>query len=316
MVHRPRIHLIATGGTIAGTAPDPTDTRNYAAGTLTAEELIASVPPLKDLAEISVEQLYNLDSKDMTPDHWLGLARATQAALDRQDVDGVVIIHGTDTMEESAFFLDLVLPPGKPVVFTGAMRPATALSADGPMNLYCALLVASSPEARNLGVLTVMEQRIYSASHFSKTFRSGPATFESGFGGLIGHAPPVMILGAPRIPSRPRLDLSLQQHIPRVDVVWVGSGMQSEQLIAAARSGTCGLVLALPGNCSLPTNWLPAVQQLIEMSLPLLGIPQSGYGLMKGSIGFLSHGPLSISQARVALIWALLIGAPVTSLLA
>ncbi|MBQ7418901.1 MAG: asparaginase, partial [Acidaminococcaceae bacterium] len=156
MQQKPHVHIIATGGTIAGTAGAASATVGYKAGELTVDQLIASVPGLEDLAELSGEQLCNIDSKDMQENIWLRLAKHVSEAAARKDVDGIVITHGTDTLEETAFFLQLALNTEKPVVLTGAMRPATAISADGPMNIWQSVWVASDKKATGRGVLVVM----------------------------------------------------------------------------------------------------------------------------------------------------------------
>jgi L-asparaginase len=308
-VPKTRIHLIATGGTIAGTAADPTDTRDYTIGALTAEALVASVPPLQDLAEISVEQLCNIDSKDMTPTHWLGLARATQAALARDDVAGVVITHGTDTMEESAFFLDLVLAPGKPVVFTGAMRPATALSADGPMNILDAVTVALSPEARGLGVVVVMHGRVHAARDVVKGHPHALDAFTSGEAGALGSVPPLRIS---RLPSRGAapIDVSSIVELPRVDLILVGAGSSPDLLDASLVAGARGVVLALPGNASLPAAWETAAQAAMAAGLSVLRSARTGCAHrppLPGKSQILTSG-LSAPKARVALMLCLVAG--------
>jgi L-asparaginase len=310
LVPKPRIHLIATGGTIAGTAADSIDTRNYTIGGITADALVASVPPLKDLAEISVEQLYNLDSKDMTPEHWLGLAGATQAALARDDVDGVVITHGTDTMEESALFLDLVLPPGKPVVFTGAMRPATALSADGPMNLLGAVIAASQPAARGLGVMVVMDNCIHAAMYVSKVQSSISGAFSSGMAGIVGTAMPFAIIQTPvRSIDPASLALHPGSTLPRVDILMVGAGSHPALLDCSVASGARGVVLALPGNASVPTAWIESITKArmqgvaVTCSTRVCGIPvPHGKTTVPADLSS-SHFPAP--KARVALIVAL-----------
>ena len=136
MKRKANVHIIATGGTIAGRADSAAATVGYKAGELTVGQLIASVPGLDKLANLSGEQLCNIDSKDMQEAIWLQLAERVEAAAERKDVDGIVITHGTDTLEETAFILQLTVKTDKPIVLTGAMRPATAISADGPMNIW------------------------------------------------------------------------------------------------------------------------------------------------------------------------------------
>ena len=186
MAQKRNVYIIATGGTIAGRADSASATVGYKAGELTVEQLIASVPGLDTLANLTGEQLCNIDSKDMQEDIWLQLARRIEKATDRDDVDGVVITHGTDTMEETAFFLQLTLQTDKPVVLTGAMRPATAISADGPMNLWQAVRVAADPDAGGRGVLVVMNGQIDAAGTVTKGNANTLQAFRSPGCGPLG----------------------------------------------------------------------------------------------------------------------------------
>lgn len=144
----PNIHILATGGTIAGTGTSTTGS-SYRAGQVAINELISAVPELKEIANITGEQIVKIGSQDMSDEVWLKLAHYLNELLQRKEVDGVVITHGTDTMEETAFFLNLTVKSNKPVVLVGAMRPATSLSADGPLNLYNAVVTAGASESDN-----------------------------------------------------------------------------------------------------------------------------------------------------------------------
>ncbi len=165
---KPNIVILATGGTIAGAVDSSLQTTGYQAGVLSIESLLQSVPELADLANLESEQIANIDSADMSDEIWLTLAKRVNALLKSSQVDGVVITHGTDTMEESAFFLHLVAKSDKPIVFVGAMRPSSALSADGPKNLYNAISLAANPKSKGKGVMVVMNDRIQSARYVSK----------------------------------------------------------------------------------------------------------------------------------------------------
>ena len=142
---KPNVVILATGGTIAGSAASDTATTGYKAGALGIDVLINAVPEIKNFANVTGEQIASLDSKDMSDDVWLKLSKRVNELLAQKDVDGIVITHGTDTLEETAYFLNLTVQSKKPVVITGAMRPATAISADGPMNLLNAVRLASDP---------------------------------------------------------------------------------------------------------------------------------------------------------------------------
>lgn len=180
----PRITVLATGGTIAGSATSPTDATGYRAATTGVDALLAAAPDLVGIAEFTAEQFAQLDSSDLTDDLLLGLARRVAELQASPDVDGVLITHGTDTLEESAYFLHLVLDSPKPVVLVGAMRPPTALSADGPRNLFAAATVAASEAARGQGVLVVMNDEIHSARDVTKTSTLGADAFSSPYGPL------------------------------------------------------------------------------------------------------------------------------------
>ena len=180
------IYILATGGTIAGRAASEEATTGYEAGAIGIAELLEAVPELTRYAEVEGEQVAAIDSKDMRQEIWLCLAARCEALLAREDVDGIVITHGTDTMEETAYFLHLTVHSEKPIVLTGAMRPATAMSADGPMNLLQAVRVAADDEAAGKGVLIVLNGTIESARDAVKTHTTSLDTFRSPEMGLLG----------------------------------------------------------------------------------------------------------------------------------
>ncbi len=182
----PHVTILATGGTIAGTAAASTATVGYKAATVGVAELIAAVPELATVAHVTGEQVFQIASENMTPAHWLILARRVNELLTRDDVAGVVITHGTDTLEETAYFLDLVVKSAKPVVLVGAMRPSTAISADGPMNLFNAVALAASPDAVGRGVMVCMNDRIDAARDVTKTDTTALDTFRSPELGMLG----------------------------------------------------------------------------------------------------------------------------------
>ncbi|HEY7120272.1 MAG TPA: asparaginase domain-containing protein, partial [Tepidisphaeraceae bacterium] len=182
---KPRIEIIATGGTIAGAQASQKD-YGYKAGAFKVEDLISAVPQMKDLADITGEQVVNIGSQDMNDAVWLKLAKRINQRLASGEVDGIVVTHGTDTMEETSYFIDLVTPNDKPIVFTGSMRPATAIGADGPANLYNAVAVAAAPGSRGRGVLVVLNDSIHLARNVSKTNTTNVETFRSPNRGPLG----------------------------------------------------------------------------------------------------------------------------------
>jgi len=255
ILRKPRIALLATGGTIAGTAGSATDTRDYTAGQLGPAALLAAVPQLAELARIDATQIFSVDSKDMTPQHWLVLSRRVQRLMDDPAVDGIVITHGTDTLEESAYFLHLTVRSAKPIVLTGAMRPATALAADGPANLLHAVAVAAHPSAAGRGVLVVMNEEIHSARDVSKVHAARLDAFASPHGplGLVAQ-------GAPRwyrALTRPHttgsaFDIGALDALPLVGVVASHGNMRAEIYDAWLALGARAIVHAGFGGGTVP----------------------------------------------------------------
>src|SRR5215475_10837454 len=184
---KPNVVILATGGTIAGAAATGTQS-GYTSGAVTIDAMIAAVPGIKDLANIKGEQISNVGSQDMSFEIMLKLAKRINELLKTDAVDGIVVTHGTDTMEETAFFLNLTVKSDKPVVMVGSMRPSTAVSADGPLNLYNAVAVAADPESKGRGVLVVMNDWIHSAHSLTKTSTTAVQTFMSPVRGLVGVA--------------------------------------------------------------------------------------------------------------------------------
>ena len=181
-----KIRIIATGGTIAGVSKSATET-NYKAGELGINTLLSAVPEVKNLADVSGEQLVKIGSQDMNDDVWLKLAKRCNELLNKEGYDGVVITHGTDTMEETAYFLNLTVHSKKSVVLVGAMRPSTAMSADGPLNLYDAVAVAANKVSEGKGVMVAMNDIILDAKSVIKTNTTSVQTFQSANGGSIGY---------------------------------------------------------------------------------------------------------------------------------
>src|SRR3982751_1564619 len=183
--NKPHVVILATGGTIAGAAATGTQS-GYTSGAVTIDAMIAAVPGIKDLANIKGEQVSNVGSQDMSFDIMLKLAKRINELMKQSEVDGIVITHGTDTMEETAYFLNLVVKGDKPVVMVGSMRPSTAVSADGPLNLYNGVGVAVDPMAKGRGVLVVMNDWIQAAHSLTKTSTTAVQTFMSPLRGLVG----------------------------------------------------------------------------------------------------------------------------------
>jgi len=186
LVAKPKIRIIATGGTIAGVSASSTSSA-YSAGQVGVNVLIAAVPQMLDVADVSGEQLVNIGSQDMNDEVWLKLAKRINQLLNEEGYDGVVITHGTDTMEETAYFLNLTVHSDKPVILVGSMRPSTGISADGPGNLYAGVVAAASPNSKGKGVMCCMNNLLLDAKDVVKMHTTDVATFQGANYGKIGY---------------------------------------------------------------------------------------------------------------------------------
>ncbi|MGF6757544.1 asparaginase [Paraburkholderia sp. GAS42] len=264
----PRILVLATGGTIAGTT-DPRSAIGYNSGNVKGQELVRAVPGIEKLASITSEQISNVGSQDMTDEIWFRLARRIQEAFDRNEADGIVITHGTDTMEETAFFLQNVVRPDKPVVLVGSMRPGGSTSADGPNNLYEAVEVAASPKSRGRGVMVVMNDQIHAPRWITKTNTTAVQTFASPNAGVIGYVDPASIrFVAPALAStRDPLSLPANGHLPRVEIVYAHSNMDGAQIDHAIADGAKGIVLAGEGDGDASREALAALDRAAKKGI-------------------------------------------------
>ena len=171
---KPNVVVLATGGTIAGAGASAANSATYAAAKVPVDKLLAGLPELANVAKVSGEQVFQIASESFTNEHLLRLGQRVSALAKQADVDGIVITHGTDTLEETAYFLNLTVRTNKPIVVVGSMRPGTALSADGALNLYDAVTVAASKDAAGKGVLVTMNDEIQSGRDVSKTINIKP----------------------------------------------------------------------------------------------------------------------------------------------
>ena len=248
----PVVRLLATGGTISGGGASPTSLTEYRAGTFSGEELVAAVPDLARHATIRVEQVANVGSPNITFDDWLTLARRIDEIFSSEpDTAGVVITHGTNTLEETAYFLNLTVRHDRPVVLVGAQRPATAISADGPLNLLNAVRTAASPEARGKGVLVVMNDEINAARDVTKTSTYRLETFNSRDLGFLGYVDGdrVSFYRQPtkRHTAASEFDLAGVETFPRVDIVYSYVEASPVMIEALLDDGVDGIVLAGTG---------------------------------------------------------------------
>ena len=306
-----KIAILATGGTIAGTSPVPGDNLGYTAAQLRVEDLLARVPALAGLPLVS-EQVAQIDSKDMTFDIWRELAQRCSHWLAQPDVAGIVITHGTDTLEETAFFLQSVLAPAKPVVLTCAMRPATALAPDGPQNLLDAVAVASWPGAH--GVVAVCAGTVHGARDVTKRHTYRLDAFGSGDAGPIGYVEEkrLRLLRAwPEI--APGAEVALRKFVhaqrwPRVEIVMSHAGAGGAIVQALVGQGVEGIVVAGSGNGSVHRDLETALCAARVSGVKVVRSTRCAQGEVLARPGdVLPHSAgLSPVKARIALMLSLL----------
>src|SRR5499425_209144 len=281
------IVILATGGTIAGAAATGTQA-GYTSGAVTIDAMIAAVPGIKDLASIKGEQISNVGSQDMSFDILLKLAKRINELAKSDDVNGFVITHGTDTMEESAFFLNLTVKTDKPVVMVGSMRPSTAVSADGPLNLYNAVGVAADPHARGRGVLVVMNDWIHAAHSLTKTSTTAVQTFMSPTRGLVG----VANYGKNDFFSTPEwkhtteseFNIDNVTQVPRVDIIFASADMSPDLIDAAVANGAKGIVIAGVGNGNMNKASVEAAERAVKKGVVVVRSSRVATGMVDRNV--------------------------------
>jgi L-asparaginase len=303
-----RIVVLGTGGTIAGTAASQADHVGYTAGQLGVDSLLAALPELAG-ADLQVEQLAQLDSKDMDFATWRRLAERVQQLLLEETVAGIVITHGTDTLEETAYLLHRVLKAAKPVVLTAAMRPATSRSPDGPQNLLDAVMVAGSAGVQ--GVLVVVNGAVHRGDRVRKTSSYRVDAFASE-GGPIAWVENGALRQLAPWPLADGLGLARLQAVtwPRVELLWNAAGVDGAivpllQQLAAQEGRRLGLVVAGTGNGTLSQALEAALLKAMGQGVAVLRSTRCASGPVIGG-ALPSAGPLSAPQARVELLLQLL----------
>jgi len=307
----PRLCIVATGGTIAGAGARPQATQGYAAGALDVAELCARVPGLDEVACIGTESFAAIDSKDATPAFWQALASRVQALLEDDGLDGVVVTHGTDTLEETAYYLHLVLKTDKPVVVVGAMRPATALSADGPLNLLDAVAVAAAPATAGRGVLVALNHQILGARDAGKVNANRPDAFAAPNAGALGWVQDGRIswMARPERPHTLATPFSTATPLAQVEVLTGYAGGSAGLIRAVGATGARGLVWAGTGNGSASAQAQAALAELCKGGVAVVRASRTGSGCVAASGGMPGAGTLSPWKARVLLMLALGAGA-------
>jgi L-asparaginase len=313
---KPKIVILATGGTIAGAAASQTSA-GYQSGAVGVDVLIQAVPQMKEVADVSGEQIASIGSQDMNDAVWLKLANRVNELLAKRDVDGIAITHGTDTLEETSYFLHLVAKSDKPIVMTGSMRPSTAMSADGPLNIYNAVAIAADPTARGRGVLVVIDDDVHSAHDIVKKHTTDVNTFSSGEAGLVG----AVLFGKTtwyRSPlqlhtNKSELRVDDKTVLPRVDIIYAHASMSPDLILAAARNGAKGIVIAGVGDGNMTAPAVEAVKQVIAQGVVVVRSSRTNAGIIRRNIelnddqlGTVASMELNPGKARALLQLALL----------
>ena len=282
-----KVVVIATGGTIAGTASSETEVVNYTAAQKTVNDLLSGIP-LPENCDFEAYQLAQVDSKDMSYEVWRKLAIKVDEVLARSDVTGIVITHGTDTLEETALFLHLMVNANKPVVLTAAMRPATALGADGPINLMDAITVAQEPGAH--GVLAVADGRILSGYDVRKTHTYRIDTFSPGEAGAIGAIEGGVVRQWRNWPkSTPLMKATTlpedTNKWPWVEIVTSCAGTNGTIIPALLGAGVNGIVIAATGNGTVNETLVKHIKDVQTKKIPLVRAARVNDGVIQGEDG-------------------------------
>ncbi|BDC53840.1 L-asparaginase 2 [Bacillus altitudinis] len=308
------IKVLATGGTIAGSSDSNTDTTGYKSGALGIDKVIASVPQLKDIANVTGEQVANVGSENVDNALLLKLAKRVNQLLNDDQVDGIVVTHGTDTLEETAYFLHLVVKSDKPVVVVGSMRPASAISADGPLNLYHAVKIASTKEANGKGVMVTLNDRIASARFITKTNTTTTDSFKSLEQGYIGEVAGEVV-SFYNEPTRKHtadseFDISKLKELPQVDILYGYQNDQKYVYDAAVKEGAKGIVVAAAGNGTMSTEAINGATDAVKKDVVIVRSSRAGNGIvthekMDDEHHFVSSDSLNPQKARILLMLAL-----------
>jgi L-asparaginase len=315
---KPRVYVIGTGGSISCIGDSRVDllNYNYADRHLTIDEMVERIPEAAGIAEVRSEQFLNVYGGDVSPSQWLALARRINRIFrDDKDAAGVVVTHGTSTLEETAYFLNLSVRSTKPVVITGAMRPPTGLGTDADINLYDAIRVAACPEAAGKGALVVLNSQIQAARDAVKTSTSRVETFKSGELGFLGYADSdgkvVFLRNTVRAHmAASEFDVDRIEALARVDIAYAYSGVDGVAVKALASAGCSGIVGAGLGSGSAPRAFLDALREARESGVCVVMASQSGNGRVMAKRAFVERGfavadNLTPKKVRILLMLAL-----------
>ena len=311
----PRVIILATGGTIAG-AGAATDRAGYTAGKIPIDDLIGAIPTVKKIANITGEQISSVGSQDMTVEIWKKLAVRINEIIAKKEADGIVVTHGTDTQEETAYFLDLVVPSQMPVVLTGSMRSSTAISADGPKNLYDAITVAIDKKSKGRGVLVSFNEGIYDGREVMKMSTTFTNAFGSPNTGPIGHAYDGKVeyyANATREinPQKPVV-IKADTKLPRVDIVYMYADAPADQIDFLVSKKVDGIVIAGVGNGNFNKAYTDAVKRAVAAGVIVCRASRTPSGrvvlhdeINDDELGTIVSDDLTPQKARILLMLGL-----------
>jgi len=262
---KPNVVILATGGTIAGAGASAVNSATYAAAKVPVDKLIAGLPEIANVANVKGEQVFQIASESFTNDTLMTLGRRVSALVKQADVDGIVVTHGTDTLEETAYFLNLVIHTDKPIIVVGSMRPGTALSADGALNLLNAVTVAASPDAVGKGVLVTMNDEIQSGRDVSKTVNIKTEAFKSQWGplGMVVEGKNYWFRApVKRHTWQSEFDIDTITALAPVDIVYSYGNVPSTAFDALAKTNIKALIHGGPGNGSVADRIVPVLKDM------------------------------------------------------
>ncbi len=312
---KPRIYILATGGTIAGTGKSDVAS-GYKAGAVSVNQVLAAVPEILDLADIKGEQVVNIGSQDMNNDVWLKLTNRVNELLKQSDVSGIVITHGTDTQEETAYFLNLTVKSEKPVILVGSMRPSTAISADGPRNIYNAVACAVDKQSVGKGVMVVMDDRILGADDLTKTNTLSVGTFQCPNYGPLGYVyngKPIYVReSVKKHTTKSEFDITGIKELPPVEIIMGYSNAGRLFIDTAVNNGVKGIVYAGVGNGNFTTEAQNALADAVKKGVSVVRSSRVPTGptaqwdeVNDDQLGFATSWYLNPQKARVLLLLAL-----------
>ena len=314
----PRIIVLATGGTIAGQGTN-TERAGYIPGILSIEDILKNIPSINKIAVVRGEQIASIGSYNMTIDIWIKLARRINEIFANNEADGIVITHGTDTQEETAYFLNLTVKSDKPVVLTGAMRAATSMSADGPKNLYDAIIVAGDAKSKGKSVMVCFNEMLYDAKNVVKINTTNVNAFASPNTGPIGQVYDGRVIYYTQTLNKKNIevpfDITKLTSLPKVEISYMYVNASATAMNAFINEGSAGLIIAGSGDGSFNNAILQAVDTAVKKGIVVVRSSRVFSGRVTQfqgvfddkKLGTIASDDLNPQKARILLMLALTI---------